>query len=143
GRGPLPAGGALAGGARRPALARAPRLEVPPRGVSCGALGVLAPGAAGGRPRASLSVALRTVVVDRTDGSAVYGAGGGVTWQSTADGEYDELLAKAAVLPTGQREPFALLETFAVADGRARHLAHHLRRLRGSAEQLRVRVDEA
>ena len=50
------------------------RLEDSPRGVYCGAIGVIAPGAAGERPRASLSVAIRTVVVDRTDGSAVYGA---------------------------------------------------------------------
>ena len=134
--------GSITGAPKLSTMELITRLEDSPRGVYCGAIGVIAPGAAGERPRASLSVAIRTVVVDRTDGSAVYGAGGGVTWQSTADGEYDELLAKAAVLPTGQREPFALLETFAVADGRARHLEHHLRRLRGSAEHFRIRIDE-
>ena len=119
------------------------RLEDTPRGVYCGAIGVIAPGGEGEHPRASLSVAIRTVVIDHeAGGAATYGAGGGVTWGSTADGEYDELLVKAAVLPTGQREPFALLETFAVRDGRAQHLEPHLERLRGSAEHFGIGIDE-
>lgn len=119
------------------------RLEDTPRGVYCGTIGVIAPGGPGEHPRASLSVAIRTVVIDHeAGGAAVYGAGGGVTWGSTADGEYDELLVKAAVLPTGQREPFALLETFAVRDGRAQHLETHLERLRGSAERFGIGIDE-
>ena len=44
------------------------------------------------------SVAIRTVVLDHDSGRAVYGVGGGVTWDSTPDGEYEEAQAKAAVL---------------------------------------------
>jgi para-aminobenzoate synthetase/4-amino-4-deoxychorismate lyase len=131
--------GSITGAPKLSTMELITRLEDSPRGVYCGAIGVITPGE---RPRASFSVAIRTVVVDPVDGAAVYGAGGGVTWQSTADGEYDELLAKAAVLPTGRREPFALLETFAVTDGRVRHLEQHLRRLRGSAERFRIAIDE-
>src|SRR5699024_6300290 len=40
------------------------RLEDTPRGVYCGAIGVIAPGREGEHPRASLSVAIRTVVID-------------------------------------------------------------------------------
>ena len=83
-------------------------LEDAPRGAYCGAIGYLAPGPA---PSAHFNVAIRTVVIDEADGAAVYGAGGGITWASTPAGEYEELLVKAAVLPTGTREPFALLET--------------------------------
>src|SRR5699024_3987225 len=75
---------------------------------------------------------------DSADGSAVYGAGGGVTWASTAEAEYEELLIKAAVLPTGTREPFALLETFAVEGGVARNLAAHLERLLDSAAHVGI-----
>ena len=135
--------GSITGAPKLSTMALIRELEDTPRGVYCGAIGVLAPGEAGEPPRTSLSVAIRTVVVDRRDGAAVYGAGGGVTWGSTVDGEYDELLVKAAVLPTGRREPFALLETFAVRGGDAQHLERHLRRLRGSAERCGIGFDEA
>ena len=105
-------------------------LEDTPRGAYCGAIGYLAPGPS---PRARFSVAIRTAVIDGADGSAVYGAGGGITWDSTAAGEYAELLVKAAVLPTGRREPFALLETLAVLGGQAQHLGEHLERMLESA----------
>jgi len=134
--------GSITGAPKLSTMALIRELEDAPRGVYCGAIGVLAPGESGKPPRASLSVAIRTVVVDRRDGAAVYGAGGGVTWGSTADGEYDELLVKAAVLPTGRREPFALLETFAAVDGHAQRLGHHMRRLRGSAAHFRIGIDQ-
>jgi len=48
--------------------------------------------------RARFSVAIRTAVVDRSTGAAVYGAGGAITWGSDAAAERAELLAKAAIL---------------------------------------------
>ena len=68
-------------------------LEGGPRGVYCGAVGLVGPGSA------RFSVAIRTAVVDRRAGTAVYGAGGGITWGSDPAAEHAELLAKAAVLP--------------------------------------------
>lgn len=122
--------GSITGAPKLSTMALLAELEDAPRGAYCGAIGYLAPGP---RPRTRFNVAIRTVVIDTADGSAVYGAGGGVTWASTAAGEYEELLVKAAVLPTGTREPFALLETFAVVAGAARNLPAHLDRLLGSA----------
>src|SRR5699024_9644909 len=55
--------------------------------------------------------------------------------------EYEELLVKAAVLPTGTREPFALLETFAVQGEVARNLAAHLERLLDSAAHFGIPVE--
>ena len=71
-------------------------LEAGPRGVYCGAVGVVAP--PGAPFRARFNVAIRTAVLDRCTGIAVYGAGGGITWGSDAASEYAELLAKTAVL---------------------------------------------
>jgi len=71
-------------------------LESGPRGVYCGAVGLVAP--PGAAFRARFNVAIRTVVVDRESGSAVYGAGGGITWDSDPAAERAELIAKAAVL---------------------------------------------
>jgi para-aminobenzoate synthetase/4-amino-4-deoxychorismate lyase len=67
-------------------------LEAVPRGVYCGAVGMVGPS------RATFNVAIRTAVVDRAAGTAVYGAGGGITWDSDPAAEHAELLAKAAVL---------------------------------------------
>lgn len=71
-------------------------LEGAPRGVYCGAIGFLRPTEHG--PAGSFSVPIRTVEIDRRRGEAVYGVGGGVTWQSTAEGEWDEILTKTRIL---------------------------------------------
>ena len=43
-------------------------------------------------------MAIRTLVVEHATGEAAYGVGGGITWASTAAGEWAECRAKAAVL---------------------------------------------
>jgi para-aminobenzoate synthetase/4-amino-4-deoxychorismate lyase len=71
-------------------------LEPTPRGVYCGAIGLVGPPGCGVRAR--FSVPIRTAVVHRATGEAVYGAGGGIVWDSDPRAERAELLAKAAVL---------------------------------------------
>jgi para-aminobenzoate synthetase/4-amino-4-deoxychorismate lyase len=71
-------------------------VEPGPRGVYCGAIGWVAP--PGSPVRARFSVAIRTAVVDRAARSAVFGAGGGITWDSDPAAERAELLTKAAIL---------------------------------------------
>ena len=83
-------------------------LEDGPRGVYCGAVGVVAPPDA--PVRARFSVAIRTVLVDRASGTATYGTGGGITWDSDPAAEYAELLTKARVLDA-RPEEFHLIET--------------------------------
>ena len=107
-------------------------LEDSPRGVYCGAVGYLAPAAAG-PPQASFNVAIRTVVVDAESGTAEYGVGGGITWDSSPAGEYDEAIAKARVL-TARRPPFELLESMRRDPGEPiRRWRQHVERLRRSA----------
>ena len=107
-------------------------LEDSPRGVYCGAVGYLAPPGAAG-PRARFNVAIRTVVQDASSGEAGYGVGGGITWDSRAAAEYDEVVAKARVL-TARRPPFRLLETFRHEPGTGFARMHeHLARLSASA----------
>jgi para-aminobenzoate synthetase / 4-amino-4-deoxychorismate lyase len=77
--------------------------EKTPRGVYTGAVGFVAP-----VRRARFNVAIRTVVVDRDRGEAVYGVGSGVVADSSAEGEYAECLLKARIL---SETPFRLLET--------------------------------
>lgn len=69
-------------------------LEDSPRGVYCGSVGLIEPGGDG----AVFNVGIRTAVIDAETGEAEYGVGGGITWDSVAADEYDEALAKAALL---------------------------------------------
>jgi len=116
-------------------------LEVAARGVYCGTVGYLAPANAAG-PRARFNVAIRTVVQDGRSGTAVYGVGGGITWDSRAAAEYDETVAKARVL-TARRPPVRLLETLAHEPGTGyRRLEEHLERLRASSAYLGMALDE-
>jgi len=103
-------------------------LEREPREVYCGAIGFVAPYAA----KLAFNVPIRTVWIDREREIAEYSVGGGVTWDSTAEGEYDEALAKAAVL-SRSAEPFELMESLLLRDGEYWLLPRHLARLQGSA----------
>ncbi|TFV88898.1 aminodeoxychorismate synthase component I [Blastococcus sp. CT_GayMR16] len=88
--------GSVTGAPKRASMQLIRDLEHGPRGVYCGAVGLVAP--PGAAFRARFGVAIRTVVVDRASGTAVYGAGGAITWGSDPAAERAELLAKAAIL---------------------------------------------
>jgi len=81
-------------------------LERSPRGVYCGAIGFVAPRGV----VADFSVAIRTVVIDAVEGIAEYGVGGGITWDSSAEAEFEEARLKAQLL-VERRPDFELLET--------------------------------
>jgi len=98
------------------------------RGVYCGAIGLLAP--PGAPLRARFNVAIRTMVLDRARGHAVYGTGGGITWGSDPDAELAELHTKAEILRTPYQD-FQLVETMAHIPGRG---VRHLDPIRRSSE---------
>jgi para-aminobenzoate synthetase/4-amino-4-deoxychorismate lyase len=123
--------GSVTGAPKQRSMELIGQLEPHPRGVYCGAVGVVAP--PGQKFRARFNVAIRTVTVDRLTGMAEYGTGGGITWGSDADSEHAELLTKAAIL-TEPYADFALLETMAHVPGIGlRNLDRHLARLADSA----------
>jgi len=111
-------------------------LEGTPRGVYCGAAGVLGPGR-----RAWLNVAIRTVTLDRRRGRAEYGTGSGLVWDSAAATEALECRAKT-LLRGGWERPFELLETAAWLPGRGVLLLdRHLARLRAAARRFGYPLD--
>jgi para-aminobenzoate synthetase/4-amino-4-deoxychorismate lyase len=115
-------------------------LEDSPRGVYTGAVGYLAPPGSG-EPRAEFSVAIRTIQVDTATGAAEYGVGGGITFDSSAEAEHEEVRAKSAVL-TELRPRFDLFETVRYEPGRGfLHLREHLGRLGRSAAYFGFRLD--
>ena len=113
--------GSVTGAPKVTAMRTIAALERAPREVYCGAVGLVRPGG-----DFALNVPIRTVWIDRERGVATYGTGGGITWDSTPEGEYDEAVAKAALLGV-VRPPPTLLETMRLdASGygrRERHVA--------------------
>lgn len=113
-------------------------LEAGPRGVYTGAIGVVKPGG-----DARFSVAIRTLVIDKKNGDAIYGVGGGIIWDSDAADEWQESLTKSEVL-NDRRPVFQLLETMRYEPGPGVFLReHHLDRLRQSANFFGFKCDLA
>ncbi len=96
--------------------------EIAPRGVYCGTIGIILP-----TGKRIFNVAIRTLQMQGT--KAIYGVGGGITWDSKWEGEYQETKQKSAVLY--RQEPrFELLTTGRIHQGELTFLEQHLTRLR-------------
>ncbi|MDO8770192.1 MAG: aminodeoxychorismate synthase component I [Burkholderiaceae bacterium] len=118
--------GSITGAPKVRAMHMIRALEPEPRGVYCGAVGVVRPGGA-----ATFNVAIRTVTV--RGGAARCGIGSGITADATAEGEWQEWRHKRAFLERAS-QPFDLLETLALQDGALRDAPDHLARLARAAE---------
>ena len=103
-------------------------LETTPREVYCGAIGYITP-----NKEAIFNVPIRTVVIEQQSGKAIYGVGGGITWDSTGEGEYQEILTKASVLKENRPE-FQLLESLLLNEGEYFLMEEHVNRLENSAK---------
>ena len=101
------------------------KVEKQPRGVYCGAIGILMP-----QGPSIFNVAIRTLQMEGT--KAVYGVGGGITWDSKWEAEYEETKQKAAVLYR-QNPRFDLISTGRVHQGKLLFLEEHMKRLQESS----------
>lgn len=126
----------ITGAPKRSTMQIIANLEEGPRRIYTGSIGYMTPDG-----NAQFNVAIRTVLVDKRAKTAEFGVGGGVVWDSTSEGEWEECATKARVL-TLRRPPFRLLETlrWTRQDGYAL-LKEHLRRLTRSADYFDYTVD--
>jgi len=88
--------GSITGAPKRQAMRLIRELEPQPRGVYCGALGVVRPGLAPGRIHATFNVPIRTVVLE--GGRLSCGIGSGITASARAADEWMEWQHKQAFL---------------------------------------------
>ncbi|MDY0384192.1 aminodeoxychorismate synthase component I [Trichlorobacter sp.] len=121
--------GSVTGAPKRRSMELIARHEARPRGVYCGAIGLLEPGG-----DAIFSVAIRTLLLDRQTSSCSMGVGSGITWDAKTDAEYAECHAKAAFL--NMQPPPRLLESLRLENGHYPLLERHLTRLAWSAGRL-------
>jgi para-aminobenzoate synthetase/4-amino-4-deoxychorismate lyase len=101
------------------------QLEPQPRGVYCGAVGIIQPGGA-----STFSVAIRTATVKQT--AVQCGIGSGITIGATAAQEWQEWQHKQGFLERA-RQPFELLETLALVNGQLPNAHAHLQRMQAAA----------
>jgi para-aminobenzoate synthetase/4-amino-4-deoxychorismate lyase len=127
--------GSVTGAPKAEAMRAIRELEPAPRGVYCGAIGVVMPGG-----EARFNVGIRTVVVDTERNVAECGIGSGIVADSTIEGERDEWLVKQRFLRRACPD-YELFETLLWRRGRYWLLAEHLARLGGSAATLGFRFD--
>jgi len=112
-------------------------LENTPRRIYTGCIGFIEPGR-----HAQFNVAIRTVLIDKAKGSAEYGVGGGILYDSTPESEYEECRTKALIL-TRRNPVFSILETMLWTPEEGFFLLDmHLRRLCDSARYFGFRIDE-
>ena len=118
-------------------------LEPQPRGVYCGTIGLLLPNG-----RRIFNVAIRTIQLHQ--GKAIYGVGGGITWDSTWESEYREVHQKAAILYRKQAR-FQLITTGKISKKQLLFEEQHLERLTKASryfanpfdpEDLRQKIEE-
>lgn len=118
-------------------------LEPQPRGVYCGTIGLLLPNG-----RRIFNVAIRTIQLHQE--KAIYGVGGGITWDSTWESEYREVHQKAAVLYRKQAR-FQLITTGKISQKQLIFEDQHLERLTKASryfafpfdpEDLRQKIEE-
>lgn len=123
--------GSVTGAPKVAAMHLIRRLEPEPRGVYCGAVGVVQPGGA-----ATFNVPIRTVTLS-ADGARC-GIGSGITADAKQDGEWDEWRHKRAFLERAST-PFELLETLALVNGRLNNVDAHLARMAAAASHFGFR----
>lgn len=110
------------------------KTEKAPRGVYCGTIGILLP-----KGKRIFNVAIRTLQMQGDQ--AIYGVGGGITWDSKWESEYQETKQKSAVLY--RQEPrFELLTTGRIHQGELTFLDQHLTRLREASRYFAYPYDE-
>lgn len=110
------------------------KTEKAPRGVYCGTIGILLP-----KGKRIFNVAIRTLQMQGNQ--AIYGVGGGITWDSKWESEYQETKQKSAVLY--RQEPhFELLTTGRIHQGELTFLEQHLSRLREASRYFAYPYDE-
>ncbi|MEM6533514.1 MAG: aminodeoxychorismate synthase component I [Myxococcota bacterium] len=122
--------GSITGAPKLRAMQRIEELEPEFRGFYCGAVGF-----AGPKQTGCFSVAIRTGTV-RPNGTARFGVGAGIVWDSDPAAEYEECRTKSRFLTV--EKPVGVFETMLCERGEIALLERHWARLSSSAAFLGI-----
>lgn len=127
----------ITGAPKRAAMNIIAELEASPRGVYCGAIGLVDEDG-----DCCFNVAIRTVTIDKRNHKASYGSGGGIVWDSCPHDEFEEAALKASMLTRPLLPDFQLLETMAYYPNNGYLLLlEHLERICSSADYFGYNID--
>ncbi|WP_051683072.1 chorismate-binding protein [Salinicoccus luteus] len=118
--------GSITGAPKQSTMEIIRELERTPRGFYCGTLGIMHPDGS-----QVFNVPIRTLYIE--GGRYEYGTGGGITYDSIPESEYDEMVAKTAFLEDGR---YKLIETMRLESGTVRRFGLHEKRVLKSARAL-------
>jgi len=128
--------GSITGAPKIRAMQAIAAIEQSARGPYTGAIGRFDPSG-----DAMFNVAIRSLLIQRGDDHALFGAGGGIVADSRADEEWDEARAKGAFL-TASQPGFDLIETMAFDPQTGIALLdRHLTRMKASANRFGFAFD--
>ena len=126
--------GSITGAPKISTMSIIDELEPSPRGIYCGTIGICLPSG-----DSIFNVAIRTLQVK--DNHAIYGVGGGITWDSDWKSEYEEIKQKSAILYRKQAN-FDLITTGKLSQGEMLFLEEHLIRLEKAARYFAYPFDK-
>ncbi|WP_370260960.1 chorismate-binding protein [Limnobacter sp.] len=132
--------GSVTGAPKSQAMKRIAQWEPAPRGVYCGAAGVISPSGV-----AQFNVPIRTAVFQSDKDhlpTLTYGVGSGITWYSHPLDEKREWWQKTAFLRQASID-FQVLETVLLCEGQWQHLDLHIARMARAADFFSYVWDES
>ncbi|QQK79991.1 aminodeoxychorismate synthase component I [Salicibibacter cibi] len=120
--------GSITGAPKKETMKKIAALERDSRDVYCGAIGYITP-----TGDSVFNVAIRTAIVDSVKQKITYGTGGGITWDSSPQGEYEEAVLKSKIV-ADMRTDFSLLESLRLEGGHYPFFERHCQRMQTSAD---------
>lgn len=113
--------GSITGAPKISTMSIIDEVENMPRGVYCGSIGICFPNG-----DLIFNVAIRTIQL--SDNRAIYGVGGGITWYSDWEDEYEETKAKSQILYRKQPK-FSVITTGRIENAQLLDKERHYKRL--------------
>lgn len=128
--------GSITGAPKKKTIELIEAIEQSPRGVYTGAIGYVLPS-----NDMLFNVAIRTITQCKDEQFAQIGVGGGITINSTAQDEWQEIKTKLRFISQFYQPDFNLVESLLIKNGRVENLEAHLARLINGADKLLFNCD--
>jgi para-aminobenzoate synthetase/4-amino-4-deoxychorismate lyase len=111
------------------------KIENNKRGIYTGSIGLIKP------EEFKMSVAIRTITINKQTGDGIMGLGSGIVWDSNPKSEYEEVLLKNKFL-TEPLNYFEIFETMRYENGQIKFIDDHIERMKTTADYFLFKFNE-